>query len=58
MKMGNVAPCVGAWIETALYDGNGPRIEVAPCVGAWIETLQMETALFGVLCRTLRGCAG
>ena len=34
-----VAPCVGAWIETrCLYPGARP-CRVAPCVGAWIETL-------------------
>ena len=33
-----VAPCAGAWIETA--SSWRPRIptSVAPCAGAWIET--------------------
>ena len=34
----NVAPYVGAWIET-LFDGMScGQIAVAPYVGAWIET--------------------
>ena len=36
--MGNVAPYVGAWIET-YYPVKLPFISnVAPYVGAWIET--------------------
>ena len=34
----NVAPHVGAWIETAyIWEGGNPPV-VAPHVGAWIET--------------------
>ncbi len=33
-----VAPRVGAWIETARGLGSGPPRWVAPRVGAWIET--------------------
>ena len=34
----NVAPCVGAWIETSFLASVGFFDRVAPCVGAWIET--------------------
>jgi len=33
-----VAPPVGAWIETLTRPGNSLDSEVAPPVGAWIET--------------------
>ena len=33
-----VAPYVGAWIETSLYEDACPNNHVAPYVGAWIET--------------------
>ena len=33
-----VAPCVGAWIETGLVGSDTLPDYVAPCVGAWIET--------------------
>ena len=40
----NVAPRVGAWIETNGYGLNISTINVAPRVGAWIETaIQMKT---------------
>ena len=35
----NVAPRVGAWIETNHPLGNGGASIVAPRVGAWIETI-------------------
>ena len=35
---GNVAPCVGAWIETLILVLFLCIRLVAPCVGAWIET--------------------
>ena len=34
----NVAPRVGAWIETANSNPARRRLIVAPRVGAWIET--------------------
>ena len=34
-----VAPCVGAWIETFPVLPYLSLCQVAPCVGAWIETL-------------------
>ncbi len=34
-----VAPRVGAWIETSANAKKPPSNEVAPRVGAWIETL-------------------
>ena len=37
-KLLNVAPRVGAWIETAYYRSPCHRLVVAPRVGAWIET--------------------
>ena len=33
-----VAPYVGAWIETKLFQRNNVPRRVAPYVGAWIET--------------------
>ena len=33
-----VAPRVGAWIETLAINADEPRATVAPRVGAWIET--------------------
>ena len=36
----NVAPCVGAWIETSRARLHAIKGLVAPCVGAWIETDQ------------------
>ena len=40
----DVAPYVGAWIETVIQ--NRPLIQqlVAPYVGAWIETLSLSYA--------------
>ena len=35
----DVAPHVGAWIETFVHDLRAAVKEVAPHVGAWIETL-------------------
>ena len=34
----NVAPHVGAWIETQLREAETALADVAPHVGAWIET--------------------
>ena len=36
---GEVAPYVGAWIETVSVNFSPVQLEVAPYVGAWIETL-------------------
>ena len=33
-----VAPYVGAWIETAIALQKYKEVQVAPYVGAWIET--------------------
>ena len=33
-----VAPHVGAWIETQIFDNSYIKLTVAPHVGAWIET--------------------
>ena len=38
-----VAPYVGAWIETNLVPRQGSRRAVAPYVGAWIETQDKTT---------------
>jgi len=38
-----VAPCVGAWIETQINGFCGGQVHVAPCVGAWIETSDPAT---------------
>ena len=37
IKVNNVAPCVGAWIEIPPNDNELSESIVAPCVGAWIE---------------------
>ena len=39
-KPTDVAPHVGAWIETLLLMVNVMPMHVAPHVGAWIETFQ------------------
>ena len=39
----NVAPHVGAWIETLSKEKPQPMSVVAPHVGAWIETLALAT---------------
>ena len=50
-----VAPYVGAWIETDSF-GFVPRYTgVAPYVGAWIETCVLARAN-SALSRTLCGC--
>jgi len=36
-----VAPPVGAWIETGRFSGRWARSAVAPPVGAWIETVAL-----------------
>ncbi len=38
-----VAPRVGAWIETLPYVAVLPKHGVAPRVGAWIETISPST---------------
>jgi len=37
----NVAPRVGAWIETRRLPPRREPVNVAPRVGAWIETLTL-----------------
>ena len=39
LYVGNVAPYVGAWIETVVGGLFGLAGSVAPYVGAWIETV-------------------
>ena len=39
LERGEVAPRVGAWIETAMAHACMNTIPVAPRVGAWIETV-------------------
>ena len=36
--LNKVAPLVGAWIETYIFDTETGETYVAPLVGAWIET--------------------
>ena len=38
LRYSNVAPRVGAWIETYTDESEGMGALVAPRVGAWIET--------------------
>ena len=40
-KLYNVAPHVGAWIETLSLQSSPAALFVAPHVGAWIETTRL-----------------
>ena len=51
-----VAPYVGAWIETIMGNAQSPAREVAPYVGAWIETRKWERSTLTTESRTLCGC--
>ena len=42
----NVAPRVGAWIETPIATANSRAGDVAPRVGAWIETSHSPQGTF------------
>ena len=42
-KSRNVAPLVGAWIETVALRTENTEDNVAPLVGAWIETRYVQT---------------
>ena len=55
MSNKQVAPYVGAWIETDLCAYLYCCVAVAPYVGAWIETYEADADL-GIIGRTLRGC--
>ena len=52
----NVAPYVGAWIETGMSGSVVKHLEVAPYVGAWIETEWYKQGGIGLMRRTLCGC--
>ena len=52
----NVAPRVGAWIETAMSEQEVPQIVVAPRVGAWIETASAYLLINRRIRRTPCGC--
>ena len=52
----NVAPYVGAWIETISLPCIDASGGVAPYVGAWIETLMVDQLRNGGSSRTLCGC--
>ena len=42
----DVAPFVGAWIETCIdYTARPMPDDVAPFVGAWIETLSVQSIM-------------
>ena len=51
----DVAPYVGAWIETEIGFKKLRTLNVAPYVGAWIETRLLDLQSEGQS-RTLRGC--
>ena len=51
-----VAPYVGAWIETNEDLDDFYENEVAPYVGAWIETRRHGGCQLSQGCRTLCGC--
>ena len=52
----DVAPYVGAWIETDTSAPAAPAAPVAPYVGAWIETGHRPSDSSGIPRRTLCGC--
>ena len=52
----DVAPYVGAWIETVMQGFQMQQQQVAPYVGAWIETETEELSLEDIESRTLCGC--
>ena len=52
----DVAPYVGAWIETHTEVRQSLNIVVAPYVGAWIETISVGLRLGAERGRTLCGC--
>ena len=52
----DVAPYVGAWIETAVSAYADKAYKVAPYVGAWIETYAPSRDTQWNQSRTLRGC--
>ena len=51
-----VAPRVGAWIETSCPGASAAVPVVAPRVGAWIETETQIMQLNAEACRTPCGC--
>ena len=51
-----VAPRVGAWIETLVYDKDFILDYVAPRVGAWIETKEDALRQLSFMGRTPCGC--
>ena len=51
-----VAPHVGAWIETALARAASALVCVAPHVGAWIETHESVVKTAMAHSRTPCGC--
>ena len=53
---GEVAPRVGAWIETLDHNNMQYVYIVAPRVGAWIETLSLAKATKAGTSRTPCGC--
>jgi len=55
VSAGDVAPCVGAWIETKDIFTPAQWSNVAPCVGAWIETAKNGSTQNWELSRALRG---
>ena len=50
-----VAPLVGAWIETGIFETLGGIVSVAPLVGAWIETVPKSDFLIRLMSRSPRG---
>ena len=56
LRMCDVAPRVGAWIETIFFTLLLRRQEVAPRVGAWIETCIAIACQTLAMSRTLCGC--
>ena len=52
----DVAPHVGAWIETTTRSNFETLSKVAPHVGAWIETQITTVASIKICSRTPCGC--
>ena len=56
MKIGEVAPFMGAWIEIPVTRAHLKAEEVAPFMGAWIEIQKKFSLKIKLFCRTLYGC--
>ena len=56
VKLRNVAPHMGAWIETVTERKQQESQQVAPHMGAWIETMRVLDTAQKTMSRTPYGC--